>query len=145
MICAQAEPALACTEAKGEGRGRILLVEDDPHVAETLAELLELEGHAVLTAREAASGLARARSLPIDLVLCDLTLRGDLDGFGFARTCRADPGLRPLRLVAVSGHCGASDRRRAQEAGFDGLIAKPVALTEVHAAFAMAHPIREVG
>ena len=115
------------------GRRRILLIEDDLHVAETLAELLELEGFGVAVAHDAAAGLAQAAALP-DLVLCDLTLPGALDGHGFARACRADPGLRAMRLVAVSGYCGAQDRRDAIAAGFDDLIAKPVDLARIHAA-----------
>ncbi len=126
---------LAVADHERGSRQRILLVEDDPHVRETLAELLELEGYRVEAARDALGGLARARSEPFDMVLCDLTLPGEIDGFGFARACREDPVLRGLRLVAVSGYCRPQDRRRAVEAGFDGLIAKPVELTAVHAAF----------
>jgi CheY-like chemotaxis protein len=77
----------------------------------------------------------RARAEPPHLVLCDLTLPGALDGHGFARACRADAALRGLRLVAVSGYCRAEDRRRATESGFDELIAKPIALASIHAAF----------
>jgi CheY-like chemotaxis protein len=69
------------------------------------------------------------------VVLCDLALPGALDGHGFARACRADPALRELRLVAVSGRCRAEDRRRALESGFDELIGKPIELASIHAAF----------
>lgn len=113
---------------------RILLIEDDPHVAETLAELLGLEGFRMTVAHEAEAGLAEAAARP-DLVLCDLTLPGALDGHGFARACRADPTLRTLRLIAVSGYCGAQDRRDAIAAGFDDLIAKPVDIARIHAVF----------
>ncbi len=115
------------------GKRRILLIEDDPHVAETLAELLELEGFRMSVAYDAETGLAEAAALP-DLVLCDLTLAGALDGHGFARACRADPVLGGLRLIAVSGYCSAQDRRDAIAAGFDDLIAKPVDLARIHAA-----------
>lgn len=125
----------ASTMTGEAGRRRILLIEDDPHVAETLAELLELEGYRVVVAREAEIGLEHARAEPPDLVLCDLTLPGRLDGHGFARACRADPVLHALRLVAVSGHCRAEDRRRALDSGFDDLIGKPIELERIHAAF----------
>lgn len=124
----------SATAAEAERR-RILLIEDDLHVAETLAELLELEGFRVIVAHEAEIGLERARAEPPDLVLCDLTLPGRLDGCGFARACRADEALHGLRLVAVSGYCRAEDRRRALECGFDELIGKPVELARIHAAF----------
>ncbi|MGA9866790.1 MAG: response regulator [Acetobacteraceae bacterium] len=123
-------------QARGETqRRKILLVEDDLHVAETLAELLELEGFNVAVVHDAASGLRQAGEVPPDLVLCDLSLPGALDGHGFARACRADPALSGLRLFAVSGYCGAGDRRAAIASGFDELIAKPVDLARIHAAF----------
>jgi two-component system CheB/CheR fusion protein len=119
--------------ANGGGRS-ILLIDDDPHVAETLGELLTLEGFRVTTAADATSGLLRARADKPDLVLCDLTIRGELDGFGFAAACRADPALRLLRLAAVSGYDRPEDVRRAVDAGFDCLIGKPVDLALIYAA-----------
>ncbi len=113
---------------------RLLLIDDDLHVAETLAELLELEGFCVRVAHDGFTGLEEARRAPVDVVLCDLTLHGGLDGCGFARACRLDPDLRDLVLIAVSGYDGPQDRRRAQEAGFDTLISKPVDLDRLRAA-----------
>jgi CheY-like chemotaxis protein len=113
---------------------RLLLIDDDIHVAETLGELLGLEGFRVFVAHEAETGLALARTHQPDLVLCDLRLRGGMDGLGFARACREDARLRCLRLIAVSGYCRPENRKIAQAAGFDGLIGKPVDLAEVHAA-----------
>jgi CheY-like chemotaxis protein len=124
------------TTTTGAERRSILLVEDDLNVAETLAELLGLEGYRVSVAYDAEAGLQHARVQLPDLVLCDLTLPGTLDGHGFARACRADPVLQSLRLVAVSGYCRAEDRRRAMASGFDDLIGKPIELERIHAAFA---------
>jgi CheY-like chemotaxis protein len=111
---------------------QILLVEDDPHVAETLAELLSLEGYDVAVAPDAGAALSHLAQETPDLVLCDLTLQGGMDGFGFARACRGDVRLRGLHLVAVSGYDRPEDRERAAAAGFDGLIGKPVELAHVH-------------
>lgn len=119
----------------------LLLIEDDLHVAETLAELLGLEGFRVLVAHEAEAGLALARGHRPDLVLCDLRLGGGMDGTDFARACRAEPALRRLRLIAVSGYCQPRDRKEALDAGFDGLIGKPVELDDVHAAFRAARVV----
>lgn len=126
-----AQPASTLTGSK-----RILLVEDDLHVAETFAELLELEGYRVTVAHDAAAALQQVRHQPVDIVLCDLTLPGGMDGCGFARACRDDPMLRRLHLVAVSGYDGAEDRRRARSSGFDDLIGKPVDLERLHALIA---------
>ncbi len=114
------------------GSKRILLVEDDLHVAETFAELLELEGYQVTVVHDAADALEQVRCRPVDLVLCDLTLPGDMDGCGFARACRDDPTLRRLHLVAVSGYDRPEDHRRARSSGFDDLVGKPVDLDRIH-------------
>jgi CheY-like chemotaxis protein len=114
---------------------RILLVDDDLHVAETLAGLLELEGYCVTVRHDALAALEQVRQARADLVLCDLTLPGEMDGFGFARACRADSALRDLHLIAVSGYDGPQDRTRAQASGFDELVGKPVDIEAIHTAF----------
>jgi CheY-like chemotaxis protein len=114
---------------------RILLVDDDLHVAETLAGLLELEGYRVTVRHDALAALEQVRQARADLVLCDLTLPGEMDGFGFARACRADSALRDLHLVAVSGYDRPEDRQRAQASGFDELVGKPVDIEAIHAVF----------
>jgi CheY-like chemotaxis protein len=48
-----------------------------------------------------------------------------MDGYGFAKQCRALTGKRHVRLVAVSGYAQAEDVARALEAGFDAHVAKP--------------------
>ncbi len=58
------------------------------------------------------------------MVLCDIGLPG-LDGYGVARALRAEPGLRPAALVALSGYAQPEDVARAAEAGFDAHLAKP--------------------
>jgi len=113
---------------------RLVLIDDDPHVAETLAELLELEGFTVRVAHDGPTGLQELRRDAPDAVLCDLTLAENMDGCAVARACRADPDLRHLLLIAVSGYDRPEDRRRAQEAGFDNLVSKPVDLAKLHAA-----------
>lgn len=121
----------SCPSRLSAGK-RILLIEDDPHVAETFAELLELEGYRVMVVHDAAAGLDAVRRNLTDVVLCDLTLHGPMDGFDFARACRADPDLCGLHLLAVSGYDRPEDRLRAQSAGFDELIGKPVDINRVH-------------
>ncbi|WP_318653880.1 response regulator [Anaeromyxobacter oryzae] len=113
----------------------VLVVEDNVDAAQTIAEVLELEGHRVHVATDGRSGLARARELRPDVILCDLGLP-DLDGCEVARRLRADVALRSIRLVALSGYAQPEDRRRAREAGFDAHLAKPVSVAELVAALA---------
>jgi CheY-like chemotaxis protein len=60
-----------------------------------------------------------------EIVLVDLGLP-DIDGYAVARAVRAAPGGDAILLVAITGYGAASDRRRADDAGFDAHLTKPV-------------------
>jgi signal transduction histidine kinase len=106
---------------------RILVVDDNVEAALTLAELLALEGHETHVAHDGPSAVDAARSLSPDVAILDIGLPG-FDGFEVARRLRAEPGLRGLLLVALSGWVQPDDRARSREAGFDHHLAKPVQL-----------------
>jgi len=117
--------------APGPARGlEILVIEDNVDVAQTVAEVLEMEGHRVHVAIDGASGIAKARELEPEVILCDIGLP-DIDGYEIARTLRAADALRATRLVALSGYAQPEDRRRAIEAGFDAHLAKPPSLEQL--------------
>jgi signal transduction histidine kinase len=109
---------------------RVLVVEDNPEVAESLRDLVEAFGHEVRVARSGDAALAEARLHPPDVVLCDIGLPG-MTGYEVARAFRGDPVLRHARLVAVTGYAQAEDRREAAEAGFDRHVGKPPDPTEL--------------
>jgi len=102
----------------------IVLIEDNADAAETLAELLALDGHRVEVANDGRAGVELVRRVRPDVVLCDLGLP-DLNGFEVARTIRAAPELRTTRIVALSGYAQPEDRERCREAGFDAHLPKP--------------------
>jgi signal transduction histidine kinase/ActR/RegA family two-component response regulator len=128
-----AEPPRRRADAPA-ARRRVLVIEDNVDAAETLKEGLELGGHEVVVVHDGEEGLARARELHPDAVLCDIGLPG-LDGYEVARRLRADPSLSPL-LVAVTGYALAEDRLRAREAGFDRHLGKPFELRDIEDALA---------
>jgi len=109
---------------------RVLIIEDNIDSAQTLAVVLELEGHEVRMARDGNTGLSMARQVKPDVVFCDIGLPG-LDGYEVARALRADESLHSTRLIAVSGYAQPEDKERAKEAGFDGYLAKPSPIEEV--------------
>ena len=109
----------------------VLVVEDNADAAETLRVALELEGMTVTVAGDGTEGLAAARRIRPGLVICDIGLPGELDGYAVAREIRADPALRDTPLIAVTGYASADDRARAREAGFDRHLAKPAAMDEL--------------
>jgi signal transduction histidine kinase/ActR/RegA family two-component response regulator len=111
--------------AAGGGSRRILIVEDNQDAAESLKSVLELEGHEVHLAFTGPAGVAAARQLQPEVVLCDLGLPG-MDGFAVAAALRQEPATAATRLIAVTGYGQEEDRHHCQEAGFDEHLVKPV-------------------
>lgn len=103
----------------------ILLVEDTPANRALATKLLVAAGHEVLTAPDAAAGIALALDRRPDLVLMDLGLP-DMDGWQALRKLRDTPGGANLRIVAFTAHAMLGDRERALTAGFDGYLSKPI-------------------
>jgi PAS domain S-box-containing protein len=103
---------------------RILVVEDDEDSRQMLRRLLELSGHRVAEAEDGLSGLEQTLALRPDVVLIDVGLP-ELDGYQVAGRIRA-AGLTDVVLIAVTGYGQLEDRLRADAAGFDAHITKPV-------------------
>ncbi len=120
----QQAPPPSPSAAPGAVQRRVLLVEDNRDAADSLREILELEGHRVAVAYDGPDGLEKARSFLPQVVLCDIGLPG-LDGYGVARELRRDAALSSVFLVALTGYAQPEDQRRALEAGFDRHLAKP--------------------
>jgi len=116
-------------------RVRVLIIEDNVDAADSLRDALQLGEHEVAVAYEGREGIARAREMRPDVVLCDIGLPG-MNGFEVARAFRAEEALRRTFLVALSGYALPDDLRRAQEAGFEQHLAKPVNMEVLEELFA---------
>jgi len=110
---------------------RVLVIDDNRDVLHLLSRLLTLGGHSVAVAKDGAAGVEMARQFRPDLVLCDIGLPGELNGYMVASALRADPATRSAYLVAITGYGQAEDRRRALEAGFDRHVTKPLGHAEL--------------
>lgn len=113
-----------------EARRSILIVEDNLDTATMMRDLLELHGYRVTLAESATEALQLLRAAPRDVVLCDLGLPG-MTGCEFAQEVRADPELREIELVAVTGYGQPEDRERTATAGFNAHLTKPVSLADL--------------
>jgi PAS domain S-box-containing protein len=113
------------TKDAGMLRRRILVVDDNRDATETLARVLELGGHEVHTAHDGLEAVDVAAELQPDAVLLDIGLP-KLNGYDAARRIREQPGGKDVFLVALTGWGQPEDRRRAQDAGFDAHLVKPV-------------------
>ena len=113
-------------------RLRILVVDDNRDAADTLSLLLEASGHEVLTTYDGVSAVAKARDQRPHAVFCDIGMPG-MSGHEVAATLRAG-GVHPsAALVAVTGWGSEEDRRKAQDAGFDFHLVKPVSVGAIGA------------
>jgi CheY-like chemotaxis protein len=104
---------------------QVLIVEDDPESREYMGALLDLWGYRPRLAAEGRTALSLAQEAMPDVVLLDLGLPG-LDGFEVAQELRRLPGGGAALIVAVTAFRGEEHRLRAEEAGFDKYLMKPV-------------------
>jgi len=106
-------------------RVRILVVEDNALNRELFVAMLEPEGYELLLAADAREGLDKASSEEPDLVLMDIGLP-IIDGLEATRRLRENPATALIRVIMVSAHALEGDRQRAEEAGCNGFVSKPI-------------------
>ncbi len=107
---------------------RIMVVEDDEHLADGLRLNLELEGYEPVMATTAEEGLHFWKRGGVDLILLDVMLPG-MDGFEFCRRIREDGDRTPVLFLTARGR--DEDRIRGLETGGDDYITKPFNLQEL--------------
>lgn len=111
------------------GGRRVLVVDDNVDAAETLALLLRLLGHEVVTTHDGTSGVELASSFRPELILMDIGMPG-IDGYEATTRIRRDEADRGgegrAMISALTGWGQEEDRRRSREAGFDYHYVKPV-------------------
>jgi len=83
-------------------------------------------GHQVDVAQDGRTGLDKANHLEPDVVVCDIGLPGHMDGYDVAKTIRSTPRLAEAYLIALTGLGNPSDKIRAERAGFNAHLTKPV-------------------
>ena len=119
-------PAPAPRPQEGAPRKRRVLVADDNRdAAESLAEVLRMEGHDVVLAFDGEAALAAWREHRPDVSLLDIGMPG-LSGNDVAAAIRASDGGEQAILVAITGWGQERDRAAARQAGFDFHFTKPV-------------------
>jgi two-component system chemotaxis response regulator CheY len=104
----------------------ILVVDDDPSILATVAEILELEGYAVETAGNGADALASVARVRPRLVLLDMRMPV-MDGWGFSRAIEAQGIQLPILVITAAQDAG----RWAEEIGAEGFLAKPFELMDL--------------
>ncbi len=109
----------------------ILIVEDDPHSQLYFTKLLSgMYDTAVASSAREAWDLLHERNF--NLVLMDISLKGDEDGLSLTRRLRTEEAFTRLPIVAVTAYAFPDDKRRALEAGCTDYLPKPVSSNDLH-------------
>jgi DNA-binding response OmpR family regulator len=109
---------------------KILIIEDEPTLAETFAENLANESHDVLLAHDGETGLSMVRTKLPDLIVLDVMLPG-LDGISICRIVRKDPNTSHIPIIMLTVRGSEVDKIVGLESGADDYLVKPVGLGEL--------------
>jgi PAS domain S-box-containing protein len=107
----------------GSAKRRILVVDDNKDAADSLAALLDIDGHQVKAVYTAEAGLEEVDLFKPDLILLDIGLPR-ISGYEVVQRIKAAHPL--ISVVALSGYGSSDDKQRARGAGFDAHLVKPV-------------------
>jgi CheY-like chemotaxis protein/two-component sensor histidine kinase len=108
----------------------LMVVDDNVDAAQSLADLLEIDGHHVLVLEDAMSALAAPGRNTIQVFILDIGLPV-MSGYELARRLRADPATSEAVLIALTGYGQAHDRVLTKSAGFDHHFVKPLDLEQL--------------
>lgn len=129
------EPSAPAPLPPVPGRLHLLVIDDEPLLGETLADLLRLLGHDAVVVTSGEAGLARLQTERFDLVLTDIGMAG-MSGWDVARAVKAD---RPqLPVILVSGWGSMMERDQIEGAGVDAVLAKPYTVAQLKHALGQA-------
>jgi signal transduction histidine kinase len=118
---------------------RILVVDDNVDAAQSLAFLLQADGHEVRVAHDGEQAFIAASDFRPDIAMLDIGLP-KLDGYAVAAAIRRELWGEAILLLALTGWGQNDDKRRALEAGFDFHLTKPVDLDQVSTLIAHNQP-----
>lgn len=122
------EPSMYEPHPSPAGSGlRLLVADDNRDAAESLALLMEVDGHTVQIANDGREALEMAQRLRPDVCILDIGMPG-MDGNTVARCLRDALPERRMMIVAVTGRSQPEDRARSLAAGFDLYFTKPIPL-----------------
>ena len=116
--------------AAGARPARVLVVEDDPSIVQSLEFLLRAEGYDTRTATRGDEALATVAQFRPDLLVLDVMLPA-VDGFEVCLRLRADPVTRPIRVLMLTARGRDSEIARGRAAGADDVLTKPFATREL--------------
>ena len=121
--------------AVGDSAKRILVVDDQPDAASSLAMLLSMSGHEARAVEDSRQAMPVAKAFRPDVAVLDLRMP-HIDGLKLARMFRADPELESVVLIALTADADPAMRQRTCECGFAGHLLKPASEDELQGVIA---------
>ncbi|QBQ55653.1 PAS domain-containing protein [Nitrosococcus wardiae] len=134
----------APSTAQSQGLRRILVVDDEPDVRASFTLLLEALGHKVKMAPDGLSAIEAAQNFQPEVVFLDISMPG-IDGFETAHRLRKRHSREEMMLIAWTGHDLEGYRDRAEQAGFDHYLLKPIDIHLVETLLASRLPQEGAG
>jgi len=114
-------------EEQKKPKCRIVVADDNADSAASLAMMLRILGHEVQTAHDGQQAVELAETFRPDVMLLDIGMPR-MDGYEAAQHLRKNPELGRVILIALTGWGQDDDKRRAEEAGFNHHVTKPIDL-----------------
>ncbi|MFM7656213.1 MAG: response regulator transcription factor [Paracoccaceae bacterium] len=112
--------------------GRVLLIEDEPNIAEAIRFILSRDGWEVTVEDNGAQALPRVADVQPDLVILDLMLPG-MSGLEILSSLRANPATEALRVLMLTAKGQGRDREAAERAGVSAFMSKPFSNAQMRA------------
>ena len=103
---------------------RVLIVEDEPNIIESLSFVLTREGFEVASVLDGEAAVKALRNDPPDLMILDVMIPR-LNGFEVLKVVKSDPSLKSIPVIVLTAKGQLQDRRLAEEIGSDGFMTKP--------------------
>lgn len=110
---------------QGDGRLKILVVDDSHSITAVIGAALRKEGYAVIEAKDGIEGLKMAMAEKPDLLICD-SIMPRLDGFGLLKALKANSATAGIPAILLTSKASGEDEKMAFEAGFLDFISKPL-------------------
>lgn len=109
---------------------RILVIDDEPHIRETLADILDLHGFRVLYASNGKEGIEVAEQCEPDLIICDIMMP-EMDGYEVASYIRSIDRMAGTPFIFLSARAAPGDFRKGMGLGADDYLTKPFSVQDV--------------
>jgi two-component system phosphate regulon response regulator PhoB len=112
-------------------KGNLLIVDDQADIRKLIRMTLEFEGYTLLEAQDGSEALRVAKSSKPELMLLDVMMPGEFDGFQVCEQIKNDPALAHTRIVMLTARGQQSDLERGRKAGADAYLTKPFSPLEL--------------